>query len=103
MDQWGEHGRKILLLKSLLTLELLPQRVDGEDTDWVSVRGLFDGNQGAEREEMCSLMLTHASRHMSRAAPGAPEQDTHLLPEGVYFGRCDRLIVARTTKKIGIS
>lgn len=62
-----------------------------------------DRNQGVEWEEMCLLMLTHVSLHMSRAAPGAPEQDTHLLPEGVYFGRCDRLIVARTTKKIGIS
>lgn len=45
LSQWGDHGRKVILLKSLLTLELLPQRLDGEHTDSVSVRGLYQQRQ----------------------------------------------------------
>lgn len=40
LNQWVEHGKMVILLKNLLTLELLPQRVDGEHTDSVSFRGL---------------------------------------------------------------
>lgn len=89
------------LLECLLTLELLPQRVAGEDTDSVSFRGLFQQRRWKPGSQMRKDMFVNA--HTRRAAPGAPEQDTHLLPEGFYFGRCDRLIVARTTKEIGIS